>query len=135
MKRLFATAFAAIALVATVGWNTTAAGYDHQPEPVAAEKARVMHIADGDVTSSVSASVNRDSIFARNEVAFILKGDDPEPLRLELLACLLIMVIAPLGALLVICYIDHLSTRRNAQVQDTSLPLGVPMIMESPKTK
>jgi len=135
MKRLFAIAFAAIAFQATVGWNTTAAGYAPQPESVAAEKARVMHIADGDVASSVSASANRDSIFARNEVASTLRGDDPEALRLELFACLLIMVIAPLGALLVIRYIDHLTTRRNAQVPNRSLPLGVPMITESPKTK
>src|SRR5271167_2964290 len=105
MKRRFATALAAIAFLATVGWNMTAAKSDHQPESVAVEKARVMHIADGDVPSSVSASANRDSIFTHNEVASIPKGDDPESLRLELFACLLIMVIAPVGALLVICYI------------------------------
>jgi len=135
MKRRFATEFAVIIFLVTAGWNITAAGYDHQTEPVAVERARGMHIADGDVTSSVSASANRDSIFARNEVASILKGDDPESLRLELLACLFIMVVAPVGALLVICYIDHLTTRRNTQAPDTSLALAVPMNMESPKTK
>ena len=135
MKRFFASALSAIAFLATVGGNMTAAGYDRQPETVAVEKARVMHVAGGDVTSSVSASANRDSIFAPNEVASILKGDDPELLRLELIACLLIMVIAPVGALLVICYIDHLTTLRNAQAPDTSLALKVPMNMVSPKTK
>src|SRR5271157_254932 len=131
MKRCFATAFAAIAFLATVGWNMTAAGSDHQPEPVAVEKTRVMDIADGDVTSVVSASANRDSIFARKEVASILKQDDPESLRLGLLACVLIMLIAPVGALLVICYVDHLTTRRNAKAPNTSLAFGVPMNMES----
>lgn len=113
MKRRLAIAFAAIAFLATVGWHITGAASDHEPKRVALEKVRVMRIADGDSTSSASASANRDSNFALNELATILKGDDPESLRLELLACLLIMLIAPVAALLAILCIDHWTAQRN----------------------
>jgi len=132
MKRRFATTLAAIAFVATVGWNMTATGSGHEPERMALEKVGVMHIADGDATSSVSANAKHDSIFAPNEVGSILKGDDLESLRLKLLVCLLIMLIAPLGGLVAICYIDHRTALRDAQAPNTSPALGVPMNMEMP---
>src|SRR5271169_188208 len=113
MRRGLASAFAAVALLAIVGSNVTAAG-DREIERMAQEGPGVMHAADDRATGSALASVNRNSTFAPDKAVSTLKGEDPESLRLELIGCLFTMLIVTVGALLGICCFDHRTVQREA---------------------
>lgn len=104
MKIGLATVITVVALLAPVGPNMTSA-VGHESEQVAREGVWTIHVADDSATVP-SASANRNSRLSPNEAAGTPTQDDPESLRLELIACLLTMLVVSAGALLAICYFD-----------------------------
>ena len=127
MKRGLATALTAIAFLATSGWNIALAAADQQARQLS-QKEGVVRAADGNPTSFASANANSKPIVA----ASILNGDDPETLRLELIACLCTMLVVSAGALLGICYFDHRAAQQKSPTKmlPPEPPTGLPTILQ-----
>lgn len=127
MKRGLATTFTAVALLATSGWNITVATDDQQVRQLS-QREGVVRAADDNPTSFASANANSKPIVS----AGTLNGDDPETLRLELIACLFTMLVVSVGALLGICYFDHRAPQQKSPTnrRPPRPPTGRPTMLQ-----
>jgi hypothetical protein len=113
MRRL-ALALGAIALLAIAGATMPAAAVvDQRPDRLAQKKTTVVQVADDIALRPMPASVNRDPMVPRQDLAATLREALPESPRLELLALVYGMLLVTVGGLLAIYFADRKNARRN----------------------
>jgi hypothetical protein len=109
--RCLASALAAIAIMTTA--MPAAAVFDQGSERLAQEKISVVQAADNILPRPMSASVNRDRMITRKDMAAKVREALPESPRLEFLALVYGMLFVTVGGLLAIYFVDRKNARHN----------------------